>query len=212
MAREVTGKTRIEKIEFYEAHLQPWSDNMAVIGLDPGMVGSISALTAGARAAHGAALSARNASQAATQAFHDATAQMASYGSSLIATIRAKAQTSNDPLVYRLAEIPPPAAPSPAGPPTDAKNLRATGQNDGSILLAWDGTVSNGQFFSVRRRLSGSPGWTNLGSVRVKSFVDPSVPAGTVAVEYQVFALRGARMSHGSEPLVVYFGSVRQAA
>ncbi|MCC6402606.1 MAG: fibronectin type III domain-containing protein [Fimbriimonadaceae bacterium] len=212
MAGEVTGNTRLQKIEFYEAHLSPWNTNSAAIGLNPAMMTEITTFTTAARAAYNAAIAARNASKAATQNFYDAVTEMAEYGSSLISTIRAKAENTADPSVYTKAQIPPPAAPTPAGPPTDATNLRANVLNDGSILVEWDGTVRNGQFFSVRRQLSGSTAWTNLGSVRVKSYVDTSLPSGTSAAVYQVFAHRGSQTSAGSEPLIVYFGSEAQAA
>lgn len=208
----ITGNTRLEKIEFYEAHLAPWNTNAAAIGLNPAMITQITTDTNAARAAYNAAIAARNASKAATQAYYDAVGVMAEYGSSLISTIRAKAENTADPTVYTKAQIPPPAPPTPAGPPTDATNLRATVQNDGSVLLQWDGTVRNGQFFSVRRQLGGSTAWANLGSVRVKSFVDSTLPAGSAAAVYQVFAHRGSQTSAGSEPLIVYFGSESQAA
>lgn len=208
----ITGNTKLEKIEFYEAHIAPWNTNAAAIGLTPPMVTQITTNTTAARAAYNAAIAARNASKAATQTYYDAVAVMAEYGSSLISTIRAKAENTADPTVYTKAQIPPPATPTPAGPPTDATNVRATVQNDGSILLEWDGTVRSGQFFSVRRQVAGSTAWMNLGSVRVKSFVDSALPSGSTAAVYQVFAHRGSQTSAGSEPLVVYFGSEAQAA
>ncbi len=212
MANDITGNTNLEKIEFYEVHEAPWNTNATDIGLTTIQVGQITTLATAARAAYNATLAARAASKSATQAYYDAVAEMARYGSSLITTIRAKAENTDDPTVYTKAQIPPKAPPTPAGPPTDCTNLGALILNDGSVMLTWTGTVKNGQFFSVKRQDFGSDTWLNLGSVRAKTFVDGTVSQGTKSAVYQVFAHRGDQVSSGCEPITVLFGAVGLAA
>jgi hypothetical protein len=72
----VVPDTRVGKIEFYEAHISPWTTNAAGIGLTPASVTALGTLTATARDKYNDAEAARQAAKAATLAFHDAVRAM----------------------------------------------------------------------------------------------------------------------------------------
>ncbi len=208
--------SRIERVEFFEAHDPIWTSASAgdppAIGLTPAQCLEMTALTTTARAKYNAMLSARQASKAATAAFYNAEDAMAQNGAGLIATIKAYAETTADPNVYVLAQIPAPAVPVPAGAPTNPTALGAFLENDGSVTLSWKGTLAKGQYFSVWRQLHGSTEWTSVGTVAAKKFTDNNVPSAIISATYQVKAHRNTQVSAGSEPVTVLFGSQLAAA
>jgi hypothetical protein len=63
--------SRLGKIQFYEAHIGPWSTNAGEIGLDDESTSSLAALITAARSAYDAAEAARLAAKAATVNFYD---------------------------------------------------------------------------------------------------------------------------------------------
>jgi hypothetical protein len=79
-------------------------------------------------------------------------------------------------------------------------------QNDGSILITWKGTVRNGQFFTVWRRIS-TQAWAQIGSTAKKKFTDGNMPAGSTNATYMIRSHRGDMSSPGSEPVIIVFGS-----
>jgi hypothetical protein len=203
--------SRIGQIEFYEAHNPQWTAKASSIGLTAAQMTTLTSLTNAARAAFNVAEATRNAAKSATQDYYAAVSAMANLGSSYISQIRAKAETTNDPTVYSNAQIPPRAAPTPAGPPTNATNVTALLENNGNVQLNWRGTVSQGQFFSIWRKLAGQTTWTQIGSVAAKSFTDTGVPAGTTFAYYQIKSHRNSQVSSGSEPVVLLFGAQTQS-
>jgi hypothetical protein len=158
-------------------------------------------------------VAAPNAAKAATQDWSSASNAMYNNAAVLILAIRSFADGSDDPLtVYAKAEIPPPAAPSPAGPPTDCTDLSAELTNSGNVELKWKGTLAKGQFFSVWRKLAGETTWSQMGSIAAKAFLDTQVPEAITGAQYQVKAHRGSQVSQGCEPVAIIFGTVQLAA
>jgi hypothetical protein len=204
----VVPPTRIEKIEFYEAHNPVWAANAAAIGLTAAQVTALTTLTTAARAAFNAQRAAQDAAKAATENFHNKVREMQSQGSDLIKTIKAYADTKNDPNVYVLANIPAPAAPTPAGPPVAPTDLAAVMNSDGTIRLTWKGSLAQRQFFSVWRQLPSQNMPLQIGAVAAKEFTDVTVPRGLNQVVYNVRAHRDAQVSTPTQNLIVYFGAI----
>lgn len=204
----VMPKSRIDRVEFFEARLAQWAGSAAAIGILPAQAAQIATMTNAARATFNAQQTAANASKAATASFHVKADEMAEFGADLIKTIKAFAETTNNPNVYALANIPAPAAPTPAGAPTAPTALDATMNADGTITLKWKGLLEARQFFSIWRQLPGQNAPTQIGSIAAKSFVDTSVPRGLSQVVYSVRAHRDTLVSEPSDNIVVYFGAV----
>src|SRR5882724_10738353 len=193
----VVPDNRVGKIEFYEAHITPWTTNAAAIGLLPATVTALGAATTNARKAYNDHLAAQAAAKAATNAFYDKVRLMHAApgaGADMIQTIKTYAQTTNNPNVYVLAQIPPPAQGSTTPPPGTPFDFTVGLLQDGSLQLKWkcnnpSGTV--GTIYEVKRQVGGGGGgaFAFVGAAGVKTFDDATHTAGS-PVMYQITGVR----------------------
>lgn len=125
--------------------------------------------------------------------------------------IRAYAESTAKPsIVYNLAQIPPPASPSPAPPPAQPTDLTVTlGSSDGALTLRWKAsnpTGTSGTSYIIRRKL---PSETQFQFTRVsgkKEFVDDTLIAGPDSVQYTVQGQRADSSGPLSSIFAVNFG------
>ncbi|MEO1583585.1 MAG: hypothetical protein AAFR96_03305 [Planctomycetota bacterium] len=208
-----SGKT--DKISFFENHLAVWGTNAADIGLTSAQVTQIAALTNAARDAYNAAQAARNAALAATAAQDEAIDAMADYGSDLVKTIRAFAETESNPAVFATAQIPAPRPRTPLGPAPLPENLAAALTNAGEISLSWETTTRGRMAFVIERRTAepgaAFGGWTLIGTSTTKNFLDETLPTGLESAQYRVYAERPGGRSQPTEPIAVLFGTGGQS-
>ncbi|QKK08647.1 MAG: hypothetical protein HND58_11070 [Planctomycetota bacterium] len=205
----VIPKTRREQIEWFESRLDAWAADPGSIGLTAEQVTQLAAEVAAARGRYQQAEQARNASRAATGAFHTATDGMTRSGRDLVATIKAFAEASDDRGVYDRANVPPPADRSPLPPPGRPTSIRTTLDTTGRIRLTWkadDAAASSGAYFIVLRRLEEEPTFGILGATGAKSFTDETIPLGTRRATYQIRPFRGQKAGKSSEQVAVQFG------
>lgn len=199
----VVPADRMEKIAYFRAHILPWSSNAVAIGLTSAMVTTLDSQVKSAEDLLIAANTAREASKAATKAWYSAVSLMGTTGSSYMTAIRAKAETTNNPNVYTLAQIPPPSAGSPVGPPGMPFMFRVGLAANGAVTLTWkcnNPANASGTVYEVRRRNVGSTGaFTFIGAVGSRTFTDDTVPSGP-GVTYQV---TGVRSTSRGEPAQV---------
>lgn len=206
----VVPDSRLGKIEFYEAHIAPWTTNAAGIGLTPAAVTALGTLTTQARAAFNAAEAARQAAKAATQNFYDKVRAMHSgpgAGQDMIDTIRVYAETKNDPNVYNLAQIPPPATPGATPPPGTPFEFTVGLLQNGALELKWkcnNPSGTQGTIYEVKRQI-GSGGFAFVGASGVRSFTDDTLPSGSAPVTYQVTAVRSTSRGNPAQ-FTVNFG------
>jgi hypothetical protein len=206
-------KTVSEQIEFWDKRVSPfWEPNVFALGLGAGYLNSMSDALADTKAKYEAALIAREEAKMATLALHQSLGLLNKKGSAIVQTIRAKAKADDNPNLYVLADIRPPAAPTPSGIAPVPRSLEGFIDNDGNVVISWKGSLAHATFFTVWRRLPGETEWTQLGSVRSRKFHDTSLEAGTPAASYKVFAVRSSGTSEGSEILTVVFGTQGQLA
>ncbi|MBL9030862.1 MAG: hypothetical protein JNM80_04035 [Phycisphaerae bacterium] len=210
----VVPDTRLGKIEFYEAHTLPggpWAANAAAIGLTPAAVTALGTLTTQARAAFNAAEAARQAAKAATQNFYDKVRAMHNgpgAGSDMIQTIRTWAESKNDPNVYTLAQIPPPATPGVSPPPGTPFDFTVGLLQSGALELKWkcnNPSGTQGTIYEVKRRIGGSGNFSFVGATGVKAFTDDTVAAGSPSVTYQITAVRSTQRGNPAQ-FTVNFG------
>lgn len=195
---------KLEQLEFFESHKDAWADNAAAIGLQTSAISPFKAQITAARDAYSAMQIARDASKAATQAFYNAHGDMLGTGRAFIAAIKAFAETSNDPNVYVLANIDPPAPPSPAPAPETPTDLVGAISPSGSVTLTWSSTRSGatrGIFFLVERQRASETTWTPLGGVMEKAIIDPNPGLGEGPVQYRVRAGRNTSYSEWTVPI-----------
>lgn len=209
-----------EQIQFCETHIPVWTAQPTKIGLTAAQVTALATATTAARAAFSAAQAAREASKGATTNLGKNVTTMRSNVSDLIRQIKAFAEISGSPeQVYADAQIPPPAAPSPAPVPGKPSDFNVALNPDGSVTLSWNATnsaASSGAFFNVSRKLPGQSNFVPLGGAsgstaesRRASFTDTTVPASAASAgaQYIVQGFRGTRAGEASDAMVVQFGA-----
>ncbi len=202
----VLPTTRLAQIEWFEQRLAAWLENAAAIGLTSAQVTQLQGEIAAARASYLASQQARNDSKSATVEYYSASDTLVADGRDLISTIKSFAEATNDPNVYVLANVPPPAEPTPAGPPDTPTNVTGSINSDGAVELKWSGTLAHSTFFEVLRKIEGETTWTVLDSVGAKKFLDETIPAGTPSVQYRVRAKRAGFTSAANDPITIRLG------
>ncbi len=205
----VLPQSDILMIEWFEQRIAAWSGNAAAIGLDLAQTTELLSRAAAARVVYQTAQGARNTSKSATVAFHDGSDNLRGFGADLIKTIKAFAETTEDPNVYVLSDVPPPADPIPLGPPGTPYNMTTTLNNAGHLLLTWkadNASASTGAYFMLQRRLDTEQSFTLLGGVGTKSFTDVKVPLGTSQAIYIITPHRADLVGQPSNQVVVQFG------
>jgi hypothetical protein len=207
----IVPDSRLGKIEFYEAHLAPWTASAAAIGLTPASVTALDALTADARKAFNDTEVARLAAKAATQAFHDAVRAMHSgpgAGADMIDAIRNKAESTDNPNVYVLAQIPPPAVPGTTPPPGTPLDFTVGLLQNGALELKWkcnNPSGTQGTIYEVKRRI-GAGDFGFVGATGVRVFTDDTLPSGSAPVTYQITAVRSTSRGNPAQ-FTVNFGT-----
>jgi hypothetical protein len=175
--------------------------------------------TLAARTAYDAAQAAKQAYRAAVTNQNQALAAATGNAADLIRVIKGFAElTTNPDAIYSLAQIPPPAPPTPASAPGKADNITVTLESDGSITLAWsasDLSASSGAFFNISRKLPGQSAFTNLGGApgstsesRRMFLTDTTVPtsAAGAGAQYIIQGRRGTLFGTPSDAITVQFG------
>jgi hypothetical protein len=199
----------LEAIQQFENWVPVWSANAVAIGTTTATVTALDLKVKAARNGYTAQQAAKMAAKTATNVFHDAVDLMRDAGADIIRQIRTQAEVTNNPNVYNLAQVPPPAPPTPAPLPGQPTNFSVGLTGSGGILLTWksaNSSPSSGAYFTVRRRLAGESTFTVAGGTGSKSFVDDTVPFGTNMVTYLVQGFKGQAAGPESEQLTVQFG------
>src|SRR4051812_47235403 len=96
----VVPDKQIERVQFYEDHIAPFTTNATAIGVTTAEVTDLGTKTSAARAAYDAQQAARQAAKAATEAFDNAARAMGVAGAALLKKVRAKAEQTGNPNVY----------------------------------------------------------------------------------------------------------------
>lgn len=215
----VLPNTPLAQIQFCEAHNPVWTVAPPTIGLTAAQCTALTSATTAARKNYNDAQAIREASKAATTTLHAGVTTMVNQVSSLIAQIKAFADLQANPAtVYALAQIPPPAAPTPLPAPGKPTDFAVALNSDGSVTLSWNSTdsaASSGAFFAISRKLPGQTAFTGIGGApgstseaRRASFTDSTVPASAASAgaQYIVQGFRGTRVGDASDATTVQFG------
>lgn len=201
-----------DAINFFETHWGVWDTHVAQIGMTAAQSTNLKAAMQAARTAFNSAQSARDASKAATQNLHGAmTALRGVDGAGTIAlrAIKTYAENTNNPDVYSIAQIPPPAQPTPQPAPGQPTAFKIFLNANGSITLKWkseDSTSSSGAWFAVARKLAGQENFVNIGGSPKREFLDATLPLGADSATYIVTPYRNTLAGEASAQLTVQFG------
>jgi hypothetical protein len=211
-----------EEITFGEVHAPVWAVAPTSIGLSAATCTAISAAVAGARKAFTDAQSAREASKAATNNLNAKMALMHPLLADAVQTIRLFAESTNNPSVYTMAQIPAPASPTPAPPPMQPVQLGASIVPGGTLRISFkatDTSSSGSTTYLVSRKLASQTAFTVIGSAGTsrgtqganlprgfKFFDDVTLPSGSNNMQYMVQGQRGSVFGMPSETLTVTIG------
>lgn len=203
--------SRAQMIAWFSQRITIWSANAAALGLDMAHITDLATKLDAAETKLDEANTIRAQSEGVTFEYHVNADDLKSFGADLIKVIKAKAEADGDPSLYALAQIPPPSAPTPLGPPAQPTNLTSTLGTLGEIDLRWKGSRKGGTSFSIHRAVT-IPGqatgsFTLIGTSEEARFVDDNIPVGLANATYYIVAHRSGGSSAASDPTIVYFGS-----
>ena len=212
----VLSNKRSDVIQFFTQRLASWQANPELIGLTAAQVTELAGLTASASSKYQEALVARQASKDATLEYYESTDSLRDFGAALIATIKAFADATDDAGVYALASIPEPADPSPSAAPAVPTSITLFMRAQGSVEIAWDGSLAGGTFYEVQRSLNDGNTWSTIASIPARETLDDTVPQGTARAYYRIRGVKGPagagspdrtpRFSPWTPPMVVFMG------
>ena len=192
------------------AHTTVFDEQEGNIGLSAAQVtaftNAVNAANAANQAQENARLAYKAAVTTATEAFN-AARRSASLTTKVIRTF---AETTNNPGVYALAQIPAPAVPGEAPPPAKPVELSVALNNaSGSLTLTWKASNpagTQGTSYIIRRKLPGQAAFAFLGVTGTKKFVDNSFTAGPDSVQYTVQGQRADSAGPESDIFTINFG------
>ncbi|MDQ7014538.1 MAG: hypothetical protein Q9O74_11670 [Planctomycetota bacterium] len=169
-----------------------------------------------ARIDYNSAQQARADSKSSTVSFHVSSDIMSEDGRDLITTIKAFAETTDDPNVYVLANVPPPAPPGVIPPPGTPEAFNVALLQDGAIELTWKNDNppgSSGTLYEIRRSTEGGP-MTLIDTVGERKFLDNTFPVNSGPVTYRVTAVRSTARGNPANYTVSFGagGAINNAA
>jgi hypothetical protein len=204
--RTIIPRKPSEAVAFFDAHIPVWEAQHARIGLQEQTVASIKTANNALKAALATQEAAKSAAKAATTGMHNANRTLREVGQDGVRAIKDFALSTNDPSVYEIAQIPPPAAPKPQAPPSQPTDFKVELTSTGGIRISWKSTGSSGGFFAVSRKLAGENAFDLIGNSGRKFYVDNTLPVGTSGATYIVQGWRGDVAGTASQQLTIQFG------
>jgi hypothetical protein len=208
----VVPDKKAEIVQFFETHLPVWTAQPTKIGLSSAQLTAFAPIVSAARTSFNAAEAARSASKGATTNFNTALSNLKNNGAELIDAIKLYARTTGNDEVYSIAQIPPPAAPSPTPPPSQPTDVEALIEPTGALTLRFKATsAGSGATYLVKRKLSSETNFRIVGSAetsrsRFKSFTDTTLPANANNIQYIIQGQRGRATGPDSSVFVVTLG------
>lgn len=200
---------RAQFLAWCQQHVEIFTEDFAQIGITSAQALAFATAVSTAAASEQAAGEARNAAKAATNTNTTNFSNLRRVTGDTIRSIRAYAELQGNPnAVYNLAQVPPPATPSPAGPPDQPHSIDALLKpSNGSITLTWKATnPASGTSYIIKRKMAGQNTFTILGVASGKSYTDTSLTAGIDSVQYTVTGTRAGIEGPESQVMLINFG------
>jgi hypothetical protein len=204
--------TRVDELlAWANVHQDVWSSVATQIGLTAAQATAFKNAWTAASTDFNARETARAAAEAAATTSQNSIRDLRRSASDTIRFIKAFAETQDAPdTIYAKAQIPPPAAPTPVGPPGTPFDFRAALNPDGTVTFRWkcnNPAGSSGTVYTIKRKLSNESQFLIIGAVGLRRFTDMSLPLGTPSVQYVAVAQRGEQVGLPSSPFTVQFGT-----
>ncbi|MGD9791370.1 MAG: hypothetical protein AB7Q00_10315 [Phycisphaerales bacterium] len=219
-------------VAFARVHAERFVEHAAAIGISNEMAAEVAALLAEAEEKLREQVALQSAARSATMAFHEAARRLFERTAGVVRTARAFAETTDNREVYALASIAPPrprrrVGSTPAAPTSLRADMMA---GQGLLRVTWDQPAVEGArqiVYGIQRRVvmadgrtasnavemaggggeaRAADGFVPIATVGERMFIDATVPAGAMRVEYMVTARSGRRVGAASAVLTVRFG------
>jgi hypothetical protein len=201
---------RSDFLAWCQAHVAVFTDRAATIGLTPAQAARFKSVVTSATDRLSAQTEARIAAKTATSQATESFRELRDVTGETVRVIKTFAETSNNPAVYDLAQIPPPAPPTPLPPPAQPTDVTVSvDATTGAIQLAWKATNprgSSGTSYIIRRKLPTQTSFEFVGVTGVKRFNDNSFIAGPDSVQYTIQGQRSDTSGPVSAILTINFG------
>jgi len=202
----IVPSSRSQAITWFTNRLAAWTADPTAIGLTADQVASLASLTSTASGSLQSAEQIRSQSKSATQTFHNDADAMRALGTSLVATIKAYAETTGDPSVYATAEIPEPAAPAPTPPPGQPYEFVTQILASGALRVRFrcdnpgaQGGTAGGVNYEVLRQDDQTGAFSFVLVAGEREFVDETLQSGTSTATYRVTAFRSTQRGDAAE-------------
>lgn len=203
---------REDFLQWALAHAPIFLANDSEIGLTENQAMAFQTAANAAQAAQVAQTDAKDATKTATNIASVKFSDLRKQASTVIRNIKNFAENQDNPSVYDIAQIPPPADPSEIPPP--AKPTGITVELDaanGAVTLKWKAANPKGAAgtsYIVYRRLPANPQgeFAFVGVTGVKKFTDNTFVAGPDAVQYRIQGQRSDKAGPLSDIFTVSFG------
>ena len=203
---------RADFLAWANAHVQVFDDQEANIGLTAAQVLAFRTALTAAQASETALTNAKDIAAGATVENNGKFVALRKAASTCVRSIRTFAENNNNPNVYTLAQIPPPADPSEVPPPAKPVNMTVSlDASNGAITLKWKASNpkgSTGTSYIIYRRLPANPQgeFQFVGVSGEKKFTDNTFTAGPDAVQYVIQGQRSDKAGPLSDVFTVTFG------
>lgn len=196
------------QIAFHKDHAPAFAEHAAALGLSEEKTAAYVALTAELEAKVAAAHKLEAVYRAAIVEQDGVLERTHALASCLVQMVRAQARAGGSVEPFVLAHLPVPSAGSPIHPVNPANitfELRPTGE----LTISWQGSSDHGTIFEIRRSIQRDneppTPMRSIGHVGTKTFVDHTIPPGTVSATYVIAARKGSETTSGSSPVSIRF-------
>jgi hypothetical protein len=179
-------KRIVEKIVFFETHVEPFTRHAEAIGSTPESAAEFAALVTATRAAFDEQQRAMQAARAATLKLNDLARRTQRHGQAIVARARAAAQSRGDVGVLTLAQLPMQKKKSPLPAPGVPTRLRTTLDAVGNLTLSWacrNPRDTGGTMYTIWREIAGMPR-EKVAIVGKRRFTDTTIPRGVTRLTY----------------------------
>jgi hypothetical protein len=195
-----------------QAHAPVFAANAGEIGISEAQASSFAAAATMAANKILAQDQKRDEYRLAVTATSDAFGDLRRITGEVVRAVKSYAEQQAKPnLVYQLAQINPPAPPSPAPPPGKPDQFTVEiVPTSGALTIRWkcaNPPGTSGTSYIVRRRVQGENQFTFIWVTGTKFYTDAGFSAGPDRVEYTVQGARAGTTGPVSNILVVNFGA-----
>jgi hypothetical protein len=201
---------RDEFLNWCAAHDPVWTANATLIGMTGAQATAFNKAVDDLQAAILAQEQAKQAAKSATMTTEEREGELRRLATENVQRIRTFAQSTGNPSVYTLAQVPPVAPPTPVGPPGTPTDFTVALDPQGAITVRFkcvNPPNAGGTTYLVRRKLPAQAGFAFFTATGKKNFTDATLPSAIAQAEYVVQALRGDVAGTPSSTLIVRFGA-----